>query len=249
VLRALVVFAIILGALPPLARANRVGAFGGLNGSVASGGVSCVVCHGAMAGTGMVQILNVPAQYQLNTSYDLIVRVSDPVQVGAGFEISAEDAVGNHIGALILTDPVNTRVAPGLAGFVTHTATGVNNSVINWIALGHAAQYAVRWQAPPADMGPVTFYAAGNAINNNFLVTGDLIYLTNVTTMSPAVVPDDFDGDGDVDLADWTAMVGCLQGPGVMPTNGQCLVLDADQDDDIDLRDVAAFQRNFTGPG
>jgi hypothetical protein len=67
--------------------------------------------------------------------------------------------------------------------------------------------------------------------------------------MPPTNVAGDFDGDGDADLADWAGMAGCLHGPGVLPMNSQCLVLDADQDDDIDLADVAAFQRDFTGSG
>lgn len=234
--------------LPAAALANRVGAFGGLNGSVASGGTSCTVCHGAAAGAGSVTILGVPANYALNAQYDLTVRVADPNQVGAGFEIDAENAQGAHIGTLILTDMVNTRVAPGSPGWVTHTSAGVDNSVANWNALGQAAQYLVRWQAPSVASGPVTFYAAGNAINNNFLVTGDRIYLSNTTSQPPVALPGDSDGDGDLDLADWAALRPCLQGPGITATPTPCQFFDTDADTDVDLRDAAAFQRQFTGP-
>ncbi|MCB9849270.1 MAG: hypothetical protein H6817_01040 [Phycisphaerales bacterium] len=64
----------------------------------------------------------------------------------------------------------------------------------------------------------------------------------------------DFDGDGDVDLADAAAMVDCLSGPNTPPAPAvdacvpTCLqAFDMDQDGDVDLQDYAGFLLAFTG--
>ena len=58
----------------------------------------------------------------------------------------------------------------------------------------------------------------------------------------------DFDGDGDIDLFDYTAFQICLgfSGPGVTIPPA-CSVFDSDGDVDIDMQDVAAFAEGFTG--
>lgn len=67
--------------------------------------------------------------------------------------------------------------------------------------------------------------------------------------------PGDFDGDGDVDLADYGDFGACLAGPGVAPSPpapldaADCLaVFDLDQDGDLDLVDFAGFSVSFTMP-
>lgn len=70
-----------------------------------------------------------------------------------------------------------------------------------------------------------------------------------------AAVHGDFDGDGAVDLGDYTALSACLSGPDRVPdpapptTAAACLrVFDGDGDGDVDLVDVGDFQTVFTGP-
>ena len=143
-------------------------------------------CHGSTSGSGSVQILGAPGSYAGGVVYDLTVRIADPAQVGAGFQISVEDAAGTHVGTLIVSDTTNTQ--PN-GGWVNHTSTGVVNSVANWAALGNVAEYDLQWQAPSSDVGLVTFYAAGNAINNNGNSVGDLVYLTTETAAFGESIP------------------------------------------------------------
>jgi hypothetical protein len=62
-------------------------------------------------------------------------------------------------------------------------------------------------------------------------------------------MPGDFDGDGDVDLADFAAFSQCFGGANVPPA-GICppgVSADLDGDTDVDLADFAVFSQNFTG--
>jgi len=58
--------------------------------------------------------------------------------------------------------------------------------------------------------------------------------------------PGDADADGDVDQDDYAGLYLCLSGPDVLPS-GECGPFYLDEDDDIDLVDVRAFQVAFTG--
>lgn len=148
--------------------ASRFDVEPGRTGGPANGGATCRQCHGNSVGTGSVQILGAPDKYQANAIYDLTVRVSDPTKLGAGFQISVEDAIGNHVGTLAVIDAVNTELNPLDDGYLNHTSDGVDASVAAWAANGNSFEFPVRWIAPATDMGTVTFWAAGNAINNNF---------------------------------------------------------------------------------
>lgn len=196
------------------AHARRGGAPAGFNGSTGSGGQSCIACHSNVPPPdGMVEIVGAPKQYTLEEIYDLMIRVSDPDQVGAGFQLSVEDVNGNPVGTLTISDPVNTREAPGLPGWITHTSTGVDNAIADWVEMGNSAEYNVQWQAPSEDVGEITFWAAGNAINDDFTPFGDKIYLTNVSAAAGLSIPGDGDGDGDVDIFDYEMYLACVGGP------------------------------------
>lgn len=61
-----------------------------------------------------------------------------------------------------------------------------------------------------------------------------------------AAVPGDLDGDGDVDLADYLALLPCVSGPG-QPVATGCEDADLDGDGDSDLADLVRWQGEFTG--
>lgn len=55
----------------------------------------------------------------------------------------------------------------------------------------------------------------------------------------------DLDGNHEVSLSDVTGFVSCLTGPDDPSNNPACIAAVFDADDDVDLRDVAAFQNRF----
>jgi hypothetical protein len=68
--------------------------------------------------------------------------------------------------------------------------------------------------------------------------------------MHATVVPfvsSDFDGDGDVDLSDFSLLQICFHGPN-QPVSTGCRPMDFDDDADVDLSDFAVFQGCFNGP-
>lgn len=168
------------------AQASRFDVVSGRTGGPANGGSTCQACHGNTVGAGSVEIIGVPNQYQANAVYDLTVRVSDPTKLGAGFQLSVEDAVGNHIGTLSLIDAVETELNDN-PNYINHTSDGVDASVAAWAGNGNSYTYPVRWTAPSTDMGTVTFWAAGNAINDDSDNGGDIIYVTNESASFIAV--------------------------------------------------------------
>jgi hypothetical protein len=76
---------------------------------------------------------------------------------------------------------------------------------------------------------------------------------TNYAGQSGSVNADptagDFDGDGDVDLADFAAFGQCYGGSGLPPAPGCPKGVDADLDGDtdVDIADFSIFAQNFTG--
>ena len=168
------------------ARGFDEGAPPGYTGSPNSGGGSCTGCHSGSSGSGFVELIGVPAAVQPDTVYDLLVRVMDAEQAGAGFEISVEDDDLNFIGALVVSDSTNTQFAERSTNWITHTLTGYGNSVDEWMDSGGMVEYAFQWQSPatlPND--PFAFYVSGNAVDNNHDFVGDHVYTTTVSVPEP----------------------------------------------------------------
>ncbi len=176
----------VLGSSSVFALAFSGGPPSGVNGSTGSGGSDCSVCHAnSSGGAGAVQILGAPSAYVAGALYNLTIHIADPVKVGAGYQFSVEDAAGIATGTLSLVD-ANSQLN---GGFINHTSAGVTASIANWGSLGNAAEYQFTWQAPAGDAGPVTFWAAGIAINNAGGDNGDLLYLTNQSASFAGNVP------------------------------------------------------------
>lgn len=81
---------------------------------------------------------------------------------------------------------------------------------------------------------------------NNVATTGAdhsvFVFDASLSQIS-APVPGDWNNDGMVTVADYGALAStCMQGPGVVPANADCLtVFDFDTDSDVDLEDASVF--------
>lgn len=168
---------LLMAGLGTVVEAVRTGAPSGFNGSIASHGSTCKACHSpGSGGSGLVEIFGAPEQYVPSETYDITVRITDAVQAGAGFELSVEDSIGTRIGSLT-PDGVLTKFSGTNHNWVTHTGAGVDASIAAWVVNGGSYEYTVPWTAPASNAGPIVFYAAGNAINNDDDNDGDYVYL------------------------------------------------------------------------
>jgi len=94
------------------------------------------------------------------------------------------------------------------------------------------------------------------SIERVFLIDGsgsgeaDIVEVFSLNPDSlPPGIPGDFDGDGDVDLSDFTMFQLCFGGSNnpPAPTCPPGVDADLDGDGDVDLADFLIFQQNFTG--
>jgi hypothetical protein len=138
-------------------------------------------------------VLIVPPSYVPDEVYALEVRLSQEGQMRWGFELTALDGAGSSVGNLASTDAATqVSVSNGInelldREYVKHTPLGT--------AAGQpdAHGWSFEWTAPPSDVGPVTFYAAGNAADGNghqFRLpgqddAGDFIYTAQETVPLP----------------------------------------------------------------
>jgi hypothetical protein len=154
---------------------------------------TCAVCHGeGQQGNGSLLLQNVPAQYEPNQSYDLVIELGDPDQVRWGFEITVmNDATLEMAGTIEVTNATTTQLSDNPdneADFLKHTLAGTFNGFPNG-----PVTWGFRWTAPAS--GNVTFYLAGNAANGSGSADGgDVIYAIQVpliptTGIDPGEVP------------------------------------------------------------
>ncbi len=174
------------------------------------------------------------------------MRVGDAEQVGAGFQVSAENAAG-HQGILIVSDPTHTDFANYGTdpNYITHTLNGIDQSIAQWEANGGWYEYQFSWMAPLEGIGPITLFAGGNAINDAQAFYGEHYYEAYATMMPAA--PADADGDTDVDLRDFAALQRCFGSADFAPES-ECAYLDADLDGAITLTDAAEWVTVLAGP-
>ena len=80
------------------------------------------------------------------------------------------------------------------------------------------------------------------------VVRRGIVVRQDINLCDTAVLPGDYDHDGDVDRADLNAFIACMAGDGYQYVNGHmCLTDDLDGDQNVDLADFAVFQQSFTG--
>src|SRR5215208_2123465 len=160
----------------PHARAYSAGPPAGF--THAPGELDCSDCHTTPAQSGGTLTLRVPDRYTPGQTYDITVThaSTDATRVRWGFQMTALDSADQKAGAFAPADD-RTRVVNGEGPFpareyVEHTAAGTFPGQSN------GAAWAFKWAAPAEDVGPVTFYLAGNQANGDGNSSGDNIYFT-----------------------------------------------------------------------
>jgi hypothetical protein len=127
-------------------------------------------------------MLAVPQTYIPNEVYTIIVNLERAGQSKWGFEMTALDADGARAGTFAADDAANTQVSEANSKqYIKHTAAGTAGA-------NDAHSWEFEWTAPDADIGPITFYAAGNAANSDFTPGGDYIYTTQAESAPPVPV-------------------------------------------------------------
>jgi glucose/arabinose dehydrogenase len=172
----------------PHARAYSAGPPAGF--TRAPGELDCADCHTTPAQSTGSLSLKVPQTYTPGRTYDITVThaTADPTRVRWGFELTALDGADEKAGSFAPADDL-TRVIGGEGPFpareyVEHTSKGT------FPGQQDGASWTFKWSAPAEDVGPVTFYVAGNQANGDGNSSGDNIYFTFASSAFQAPAPD-----------------------------------------------------------
>ena len=155
-------------------------------------------CHNVTPNEGFpgsvsISINGIPVtayQYLPGETVPVIVTVSDPDQIRAGFQITARTSDGCAAAGSFATVPSDMNV---LAQQDTATHAPCPESTVEAFThffpkeLNASASFELNWTAPMSDIGGIIFAAAGNAANGNNLNTGDRIYTTQTTVPAIAI--------------------------------------------------------------
>jgi hypothetical protein len=159
----------------------------GIAGFVESPGESnCTDCHGGIpnSGPGSLAISSATLtdwKYKPGQTYEMNVTVAQTGIKLFGFAMEALTSAGEDAGTLEVIDINQTHldssdISGTMRQCITHSFNGGRTD--------DSHTFTFKWTAPAKDVGPVTFYSAGNAANANNLKTGDAIY-----TKSQVVMP------------------------------------------------------------
>ena len=151
---------------------------------------ACAECHVPPdAGTGTISI-TAPQTYVPGQTYPITVTHSnpDPTRQRWGFQLTVLDTSDQKAGELQntsgLTQVLNNQGPGSARQYIEHTASGT------FVGQSNGASWTFNWTAPAEDVGPVTFYTAGNQANNDGNTSGDFIYRTFVASAPASSTPD-----------------------------------------------------------
>jgi hypothetical protein len=154
-----------------VAIANTSGSQGGYTGSI-SDGKTCGTsggCHGGGAVDQAMITSDIPVTgYVPGEDYTVTITITQSGITKFGFEATAEDALGNQVGAITGGSGVNVIGTGGGTGHATHSASSTSGTGVK--------SWSFTWTAPAFGTGAVTIYGSGNAANSGNNTTGDQIY-------------------------------------------------------------------------
>ncbi len=156
----------------------------GLTGAPTEG--NCTQCHfgNGLNDAGGSLMLTIPETYEPNEVYTIVVNLSRTGQSRWGFEMTALDADGARAGSFAADEADNTQLSEvNSKQYIKQTSIGTGQGT------NDTHSWEFQWTAPDADIGSITFYAAGNAANGDFGITDDYIYTTQSesTPVEPVV--------------------------------------------------------------
>jgi hypothetical protein len=170
---------VLIGGVAAFVAASSSNPIAGLTGAPSED--LCTDCHSDFpvnSGPGSL-VLTVPASYEPGDTYTIKVRISQTGQRRWGFQITALDSSVQKAGTFIITDSGHTQSQYSAffdRYYVNHKSLGTFPDSLNG-----PIEWEMEWQAPSGDVGPVTFYCAGNAANYSMDPTGDYIYAVTTT--------------------------------------------------------------------
>lgn len=146
----------------------------------APGEQNCSLCHDEAAVLGSLAVI-APATYVPGQTYQIQVQhaTTDTTRLRWGFEATALDGTNTMAGTFTDTSAFTQQDFGDGRFYIEHNQVGTFAGTPNGVT------WTFDWNAPATDVGPVTFYAAGNQANNNDNPSGDQTYLTT-TVIQPA---------------------------------------------------------------
>lgn len=137
-------------------------------------------CHNGTANTGPGSVTLLSSdmtgwEYVPGTTYNIRVRIAETGKLVFGLGVEVLNSSNTNAGTINITESSRTQIISSGAGRLnlTHmTGAGLTND---------SSVYTFSWTAPSTDIGPVTFYVAGLAGNNNNGDSGDQSYTTSQT--------------------------------------------------------------------
>ena len=158
---------------------------------------NCSGCHSGNLNTGSGNVIfsMEGVTYVQDSTYSATLQIADGSKSRFGFQVTALDNNKNMAGSFTVTNPANTAAQSNLGrGYVSQKSANTNNT------------WSFDWTAPSSDIGPITFYVAGNATNNNNSTSGDNVYTRSFTVNACAIAIDNLvagsnsDSSGTIDL-------------------------------------------------
>ncbi len=159
----------------------------------APGEGTCQFCHFSYPindPSGDVQFDGLPDSYAVGEPIEFTVTVfqdgTEGVRKDWGFELTVLDSNDVFAGTLVATDCTNTQIITGVIDgrtryYIEQTLDGTFFNPDG----DFMASWTMRWVPPDTDVGPVTFYVAGNAGNGDHMQTGDFIFLNRQIVLGP----------------------------------------------------------------
>ena len=132
-----------------------------------------------------LSIANNITQYEPGKAYPVTVSIADPGLVRFGFQVVVlKNSDHANIGTIKLTEPQRTQIIEGYGAladrkYITYTYPGTDA-----VSAG-LGQWSFNWIAPETNEGPVTFYVASIAANNDGTDSGDHSYSKKLILDSP----------------------------------------------------------------